>query len=277
LKRTLTELVAQRDAQDLERRHEKQRDLEVREVRYRVMEEFLKLRARGSDSNLLARWVAILEDGFTLTLPKTEYRAMVEKRQTSIDNNGTTIKSEAHASSNASGQVLRGATECLEDASKVASFINTLITSNNPSPNNIVTMSYLCDRKHFMMDGVSAVLDWSGSTSGATTQGAISELNVKGCMRATFSPASNKLICAELLFDTGSVSSYLNTLMHSQQVRPSINGNSMNNSCVADTDALLDSVLPPATSEVNGMSSNITLISYEKGDSSSDEEYTRSN
>lgn len=208
--------------------------------------------------------MAILEDGFTLTLPKTEYRAMVEKRQTSIDNK-----------SGAPGQVLRGATECLEDASKVTSFINTLITSNNQPPNNIVTMSYLCDRKHFMMDGVSAVLDWSGSTSGATTQGAVSELNVKGCMRATFSPASNKLICAELLFDTGSISSYLNTLMHNQQVSPSINGNLMNNSCIADTDALLDSVLPPASSEVNNISSKITLISYEKGDSSSDEEYVR--
>merc|ERR1711957_200050 len=70
LKRTLTELVAQRDTIDLEKRHEKQRDMEVREVRYRVMEEFLKLRARGAEQNLLARWIAILEDGFTLTLPK---------------------------------------------------------------------------------------------------------------------------------------------------------------------------------------------------------------
>lgn len=278
LKRTLTELVAQRDAQDLERRHEKQRDLEVREVRYRVMEEFLKLRARGSDANLLARWVAILEDGFTLTLPKTEYRTMVEnhstamKRQVSIDN-GSTIKTEAHTSSYASNQVLKGATECLEDASKVSSFINTIVPSNNTHSNNIVTMSYLCDRTHFMMDGVNAVLDWSASTSGATTQGAISELNVKGCMRATFSPASNKLICAELLFDTGIISSFLNTLMQDQQVSPSTNGNSLNNSCTADTDALLDSVLPPVTSEVNGISSNVTIISYEKGDSSSDEDY----
>ena len=32
------------------------------------MEVFLKLRARGSEMNLLARSVAILEDGFTLAL-----------------------------------------------------------------------------------------------------------------------------------------------------------------------------------------------------------------
>jgi len=273
LKRTLTELVAQRDAQDLEKRHEKQRDLEVREVRYRVMEEFLKLRARGSDVNLLARWVAILEDGFTLTLPKTEYRTMVEnhssgmKRQVPLDS-GSNVKTEVCAP----GQVLRGATECLEDASKVASFINTL-GSNNSHSNNLVTMAYLCDRKNFMMDGVNATLDWSGSTSGATSQGAISELSVNGYMRATFSPASNKLICAELLFDTGGISSFLDTSVHNQQVNQSTNGNTTNNSCTAETDALLDSVLPPVTSEVNGMSSNVTIISYEKGDSSSDEDY----
>jgi len=267
LKRTLTELVSQRDAQDLEKRHEKQRDLEVREVRYRVMEEFLKLRASGSDTNLLARWVAILEDGFTLTLPQTDYRAMVQtsamKRQLSTDANNET---------NGSGQVLRGATECLEDASKVASFINNLNNTNNTHPNNAVTMSYLCDRKHFIMDGVHALLDWTLSTSGATTQGAKSELTLNGCMRATFSPASNKLICAELLFDTGSVSSYLNRFSQYQTVNTNTKVNSFSNTCTTDTDALLDSVLPPVTSEVNGMLSNVALITYEKGDSS-DEDY----
>jgi len=268
LKRTLTELVSQRDAQDLERRHEKQRDLEVREVRYRVMEEFLKLRASGSDTNLLARWVAILEDGFTLTLPHTDYRAMV---QTSAMKRQVSTESAAHNEAHLLGQVLRGATECLEDASKVASFMNNLTNTNKPQ-NNAVTTSYQCDRKHFIMDGVHALLDWTLSTSGATTQGAKSELTLNGCMRATFSPASNKLICAELLFDTGSVSSYLNRFSQYQTDDSNTKLNSYNNSCTTDTDALLDSVLPPVTSEVNGMSSNVALISYEKGDSS-DEDY----
>jgi len=268
LKRTLTELVSQRDAQDLERRHEKQRDLEVREVRYRVMEEFLKLRARGSEANLLARWVAILEDGFTLALPKTEYRTMVESQRM--------VTPPDSSETQELGQVLRGATECLEDASKVASFINNLTSANKPLSNNTVTMSYLCDRKHFIMDGTSAVLDWTVSTSGATTQGAKSEFTQKGCMRATFSPASNKLICAELLFDTGNVSSYLNQFSQYQTVNnPCTKSITYDNSCTTDTDALLDSVLPPVTqSEVNGMTSNVAIISYEKGDSSSDEDYT---
>ena len=155
LKRTLTELVNQRDATELERRHEKQRDIEVREVRYRVMEEFLKLRARGSETNLLARWVAILEDGFTLTLPRTEYRIMSQNQL------GDTLS-----------QNLKGATECLDDASKLSAFVNSIGLGNvSQIPNNAaVRMTYHCDRKKFMMDDVNAVLDWTMSTSGCTAR-----------------------------------------------------------------------------------------------------------
>jgi len=252
LKLTLTEMVARRDAREFETKQKEQRDSEVREVRYRVMEEFLKLRASGSDANfanLLARWTAILEGGFTLTLPKTEYRLMVE--------NGSNTQTGVHVSA----QVLRGAAECLEDASKITSFISTFVSSNNTALNSIVTMSYICDRKRFMMDGDIAMLDWSGLTSGAITQGAMSELNVQGRMKATFNPVSNKLICAELLFDTGTVPFYVNEFMHTQQVNQSTNGSSLNN--------LLDSVLPSVTSEVNGMSANVTITS----DSSSDDHY----
>ena len=55
LKRTWTELVAQRDASDLEKRHEKERDLEVLEVCYRVMEEFM-----GTSLRLTAPSLVIL-------------------------------------------------------------------------------------------------------------------------------------------------------------------------------------------------------------------------
>ena len=76
LKRTLTELVSQRDAAEVERRHEAQRNREQREVRFRVMEEFLKLRGRNEPNAV--RWVAILEDGFTFALPRTPFRRMVD-------------------------------------------------------------------------------------------------------------------------------------------------------------------------------------------------------
>jgi hypothetical protein len=256
LKRTLTEMVAQRDSTDLEKRQEKQRDLEVREVRYRVMEEFLKLRARGLESNLLARWVAILEDGFTLTIPKTDYRDVVCHETNSPLRNPSIDQSV---------QVLRGATECLDDASKVAIFVNNLGVTNTDSTST--RLVYYCDRSHFMMDNVNAVLDWTLRTTGLTSQGCSSELVVKGIMRATFSPASNKLSCAEIIFDTGSVITSINSMV------PRYNASLQ--SSTADTDALLDSVLMQVETNATVKrtpSSTVSLSSNDKSDSSSSED-----
>ena len=207
LKRTLTELVAQRDAQDLEKRHEEQRDLEVREVRFRVMEEFLKIRAAQGDNlggggwgALLERWVAILEDGFVMRLPETGYRRMIHKMQMphqnkqansfsmprSVSNgdhtdvvavdNGAVTKTQEKAREG-SHQVLRGASEVMEDASHFAAFLNGL-GRNDGSSSRIRTMvgvppvrfAYFCRREKFLMDGVNAVLQWTASTSGAVAR-----------------------------------------------------------------------------------------------------------
>lgn len=251
LKRTLTELVNQRDQADVEKRHEKQRDLEVREVRYRVMEEFLKLRARGSEQNLLARWIAILEDGFTLTLPKADYRKMAcdggMVRRVSSENQQSLLNSVPN---DMSKQVLRGANQSFEDASHVASLMESTLMGTG------VHMHYHCDRAHFMMDGIKAVLDW---TLKATPQNA--DVNapsfiLKGCMRATFSPASNKLACAELLFDTGAVIAQLKNIKSQQRL------------CAVESNALIDSLPPVSTTH----SSAVSVVSHGEKDASSDEE-----
>ena len=251
LKRTLTELVNQRDQAEVERRHEKQRDLEVREVRYRVMEEFLKLRARGSEQNLLARWIAILEDGFTLTLPKADYRKMAcdggMVRRVSSENQQSLLNSVPN---DMSKQVLRGANQSFEDASHVASLMESTLMGTG------VQMYYHCDRAHFMMDGIKAVLDW---TLKATPQNA--DVNapsfiLKGCMRATFSPASNKLVCAELLFDTGAVIAQLKNIKSQQRL------------CAVESNALIDSLPPVSTAH----SSAVSVVSNGEKDVSSDEE-----
>jgi len=262
LKRTLTELVTARDTSDLERRHEKQRDLEVREVRYRVMEEFLKLRARGTETNLLARWVAILEDGFTLNLPCTEYREMVNYQGLKGPVTETT-STGVEVSVDPSLQVLRGATECFDDASKMAHFFQSLSSDT-------VSQLYNCDRKKFMMDGVNAMLEWTFMVSNI---GNGSSIVIKGSMRASFSPASNKLVCAGLSFDTGSVVSQVKSIIPYQD---SLTNNASGLPCIAETDALLDSVLPQAsTSTFTKIESNlpcsVSVVSQDKGDSSSDE------
>eukprot|EP00568_Trieres_chinensis_P017617 CAMPEP_0183326546 /NCGR_PEP_ID=MMETSP0160_2-20130417/82456_1 /TAXON_ID=2839 ORGANISM="Odontella Sinensis, Strain Grunow 1884" /NCGR_SAMPLE_ID=MMETSP0160_2 /ASSEMBLY_ACC=CAM_ASM_000250 /LENGTH=978 /DNA_ID=CAMNT_0025494551 /DNA_START=115 /DNA_END=3051 /DNA_ORIENTATION=- len=317
LKRTLTELVAQRDAQELEKRHEAQRDLEVREVRFRVMEEFLKLRAQGGNPALLARWVAILEEGFTLTLPKTEYRTMVHRRSrqaqvpvpgnlprsVSLDNAAASARAaKLQESLLAKEQTFKGAAEVMEDASHLASFLSSL--GHGPhvpvvGAAGAVCFSYLCDRKKFMMDGVTAVLEWSATTSGVMSRGIPSDLILKGTMRATFNSASNKLMCAELLFDTGAVSSHLKALMVSpgvaQQTCDAVAAVAAAAQMTAsEADALLDSIQMPQLADVPApapaslhvmsnppqvvmtapntvTSSAVSVSSNDKGDSSSDE------
>jgi hypothetical protein len=151
LKRVLTELVSQRDAAEADKRHSAQRELEQREVRFRVMEEFLKLRGRNESS--FARWAAILVDGFTLTLPVTDFRKMVEKGES-----GTP----------AMKQVLRGTSEAMGDAAHLAAFFQTLGNgSDGPDRKGSVAFLYNCDRKNFFMDGCNAILMWTGSTIGA--------------------------------------------------------------------------------------------------------------
>jgi hypothetical protein len=234
LKRTLTELVSQRDAAELEKRLEKQRDIEVREVRYRVMEEFLKLRARGTESNLLTRWSAILEDSFTLTLPKTPYRSSVHHSpqiSSIVSSDGTSTED---AVSDDSIQILHGANASFDDASKACSYLSSILNSD------VLQISYFCERSNFIMDGVKAVLDW---TLKATPQADGEETKptfiLKGCLRAKFSPASNKLASAELFFDTGSVKAQADDLK------------TFSPCPISDTNTLIDTVLPTSVSVVS--------------------------
>lgn len=81
------------------------------------------------------------------------------------------------------------------------------------------------------------------------------ELTLKGNMRAKFSPASNKLISAEITFDTGNVAAQLQ-LLDAPKTEPELNDCEMDNFHVAaeaaaaqaaanEADALLDSLQMP--------------------------------
>jgi hypothetical protein len=196
LKRTLTELVTQRDAADVERRLEAQRNREQREVRFRVIEEFLKLRGRNEPNT--ARWIAILENGFAFVLPRTNYRRMVDvdKSTTSCDDSD-----QASLSYPCSEQVLRGAAAVIEDSAHLATFLKTLGGNQTSSLTSQVQIVYTCDRKCFFMDGNVAFMEFQAVTLGAVAN----EISFKGQMKALFSPASNKLISIDMTFDTMSI------------------------------------------------------------------------
>ncbi|KAL3792375.1 hypothetical protein ACHAW5_010776 [Stephanodiscus triporus] len=244
LKRTLTELVSQRDSAEVERRHEAQRNREQREVRFRVMEEFLKLRGRNEPNS--ARWVAILEDGFAFALPRTPFRRMVDgdKSWTSGDLQGGNDHSPSFVCSE---QVLRGAAAVIEDSAHLSTFLNSIGgTFSSHCGAAQVQIIYQCDRKRFFMDGNVAFMDFTASTLGAVSRGLANEVSFKGSMKALFSPASNKLISVDMIFDTASI-------VHQVEAMGIVAMSDAAASAAAhEADALLDSLQMPQMFADNG-------------------------
>lgn len=255
LKATLSALVSQRDAAELEKRHAQQRELEQREVRFRVLEEFLKLRGRN-EANAV-RWAAILEEKFTLTLPILSFREMVHSNDSS------------HRNTNAlHEQVLTGVTEVMNDSNLCASFLQTLGKQGN---SEIITLAYNCDRHNFFMDNCVAVLDWTATTHGASEQGI--ELIVKGHTRAKFCPASNKLISVVLSFDTGAIVSQVNLINKVKENSEAEAAAAAARHAANEADALLDSLqMPHFEPPSAGLPGKINVIPSSSSASSSIEE-----
>jgi hypothetical protein len=279
LKSTLTELVAQRDRAELERRQTAQRELEQREVRFRVMEEFLHLRGRNEPT--AARWSAILEDGFTFTLPVTHFRAMAK-----ADLKGKALrKSGIIRASNQYEQVLTSVAEVMADSAQLGAFLGSIGMNNRLATDKaIVSIEYSCDRSKFFMDGCNAVLDWTATTIGAVHNGAGSELKFRGIIRAKFSPESNKLMSASLDFDTGSIAMQLRAPVIFANIDE--DGMAAAAQVAANAaDALLDSLemphldassmIPSAVGLLNSDPSPASVTSSEKEDSSSDDDFSR--
>lgn len=253
LKATLSALVSQRDAAELEKRHASQREMEQREVRFRVLEEFLKLRGRNETN--VARWAAILDENFTLNMPVTKFRAMVH----SNDSN--------HRNANAvHEQILTGLVEVMDDSTLCSSFLQSLGKRGN---NEIITLAFNCERHNFFMDNCTAMLDWTATTHGASEQGI--ELIVKGHTRAKFCPASNKLISVVISFDTGAIVSQVNLIKKVKESSEAEAAAAAAQVAASEADALLDSLQmphfdPPSATPV---SNKMNVVSVCSGSSSS--------
>lgn len=238
LKRTLTALVSQRDAAELEKRHSAQRELEQREVRFRVIEEFLKLRGRNEVN--FARWAAILEENFVLTLPAYEHLGF----------------SSSENARNVHEQVFSGVSEAMAESNMFSSFLQSLGKNQEKTE---ITFVYNCDRKNFFMDNCIAVLDWNASTHGAVQKGAPAEITLKGTLKAKFSPASNKLISVSMIFDAGIVLSQLNTGLKSNDLsNDEVDAVAAAQVAANQADALLDSLQVPHINPAS-VPSNVTI------------------
>ncbi|KAL7445140.1 hypothetical protein ACHAXM_011868 [Skeletonema potamos] len=252
LKRTLTELVAQRDAAEVEKRHEAQRNREQREVRFRVMEEFLKLRGRNETN--AARWIAILEEGFTFTLPRTTYRDIVDADQSPAADSNTSRASLE--------QVLRGSDAVMEDSKHLSNFLQTI--GGDSAEGSQIQISHRCDRKRFFMDDNVAFMDFAASSVGAVNKGATNEIFFKGSMRASFSPASNKLISVDLTFDTGCISLQL------ERLGMSTPNEAHAAAAAAEAENLLDSLQMPQIFVEKNNATGTVSVSSDDGERSTD-------
>ena len=254
LKATLSALVSQRDAAELEKRHANQRELEQREVRFRVLEEFLKLRGRN-EANAV-RWAAILEEKFTLTLPVVNFREMVHSNDSS------------HRNVNAlHDQVLTGVNEVMNDSNLLSGFLQSLGKQGN---SDMITLAYNCDRHNFFMDSCVAMLDWTATTRGASEQGI--ELIVKGQTRAKFCPASNKLISVVMSFDTGAIISQVDLINKVKASSEAEAAAAAAQVAANEADALLDSLqMPHFEPPSNPLADKVNVVSSSMSASSNDD------
>lgn len=144
--------MTQRDTAAFTKQQNEQRELEQREVRFRVIEEFLNLRGRNVAD--IGRWAAILQDDFSLKLPNP--RGLY-----------TAIAGDSGEAEFRPEQVLVGVVQVMADAQGFAGFLQTLASSSSTADQGIISLQYHIDRKNFFMDGNNAVLDWTASSVGA--------------------------------------------------------------------------------------------------------------
>jgi hypothetical protein len=138
LKKTLTEIVSQRDSLELE----KIQNTELRNVRFSVIQEFLKLRCNSERD--WVRWNTILDKNFVLRLPVTQYQKMNQPS----NNTGTKM--------NQYNQEIQGIADVMNDAMMVSEMM--------------LSFQVECEKSSFMMDGTSAMVCWTLRTAGCLSQ-----------------------------------------------------------------------------------------------------------
>ena len=138
----------------MDKRQAAEREVEQREVRFRVIEEFLKLRGRNEPN--FASWAAILDQNFSLTLPATELSDVAGGEMERVGS--SSIKLE---------KVYSGVADVMKESASFASFLQSLGNAETIEC-NMIGFVYKCDRSDFFMDDNHAVLDWGAGTTGLT-------------------------------------------------------------------------------------------------------------
>ena len=146
LKRTLDVLVQERDSAASEKDRKTQIEREERDVRFSVLQEFLRL--RGSNERSPGRWNAILEDNITLRLPNLDFH------KGSSTGGGVTSK-----------KVLTGVPELMKESND---FAKQMQAGKRGAKKTVGNLTFQCDRTSLLMEGSNVVLDWLATSTEAT-------------------------------------------------------------------------------------------------------------
>ena len=170
LKRTLNEIVLQRDEAEYKRSQKEQSIAEQRDVRYRVLDEFLRLRGRNDADP--SRWALILESDFALQLPRTDIPG-VTCSSGHFDGADGSVGDLMHSYPlGTKKKQLVGVHQVMEDSKMVTRLLQSLGngSANSSYVTSPLSVVYESDRSSFMMDGPNVVMSWSATSSGAVNK-----------------------------------------------------------------------------------------------------------
>lgn len=169
LKRTLNELVGERDRAECQKLHKERGLAEQKDVRYRVLEEFLRL--RGQNEQDASKWELILEQEFCLRLPRTDVPGVVCSSGHMDTENANDRMCHSYPLGTTKKQ-LKGVTQVMEDSAMVTQLLQSLGNggANSSYLTSPLSVFYQCDKNSFMMDGSNVVMSWMATSSGAVAK-----------------------------------------------------------------------------------------------------------
>ncbi|GMH99927.1 hypothetical protein TrST_g1086 [Triparma strigata] len=212
LKRTLTEMVHQRESEYRNEIISKQRTEKAKEIRLQVLTAFMNFRgANNQDPNAYA---CIIEPGFTMTIPQTPYRQFVkpsaDKQAQQASHNADQQSVPAHPHN----QTFESIEEVMQDSSYLFNMLQSLkskaaVNGGAAAPSALVFHPIL---NTVSMEDELLNCQFNTISTNCRQNGAADELRIFGHVQAEFDMESNKLTKLNLMFDTFSVAYQLSSL-----------------------------------------------------------------
>ena len=183
MKQALNDLVQERDAAMALEERQALVVKQNRDVRFMVMTSFMSLQENTAFPPC-HRWETLLEEDATVTFPCYNTDAMTYTA-TTMDAS-TTYQRTA-----------QGVPEVMELAAHLVQ------SMQNMSGDAGLQISYHCDRKSLLMDGATAVVEFTAETTPSSIVADCSSQTIMGSLKATFCVETNKIQSACVVLDTG--------------------------------------------------------------------------